>query len=76
MQRENLNDKMESVYANASVFETEINDIENKITNGLALTISCDFWQGSVFDKPKVLKFTIHIIPYIFKYSTLYFVYT
>lgn len=52
--RENRNE-MESRYAN--VFDKKITNIEDRIKNGLALTLVCDFCQGPVFDKPKILKF-------------------
>ncbi|MGE0243411.1 MAG: Lrp/AsnC family transcriptional regulator [Nitrososphaeraceae archaeon] len=35
----------------------EINKIGNKITNGLAINLICDFCCGPVFGKPRVLKF-------------------
>jgi hypothetical protein len=31
--------------------------MENKITNGLAINIVCDFCGGPVYGNPKVLKF-------------------
>ena len=31
--------------------------LEKKIKNGLAINLTCDYCHGSVFDKPKVLKF-------------------
>ena len=40
-----------------SVFEKEMGDMENKITNGLAINIECDFCEGPVYGNPKVLKF-------------------
>jgi DNA-binding Lrp family transcriptional regulator len=38
-------------------FEKEKNDIEDKIKNGLAINLVCDFCEGPVFDKPKILKY-------------------
>ncbi len=40
-----------------NVFEKDISNIENKITNGLAINIICDFCEGQVYGSPKVLKF-------------------
>jgi Lrp/AsnC family leucine-responsive transcriptional regulator len=40
-----------------NVFEKDISNIENKITNGLAINIICDFCEGPVYGSPKVLKF-------------------
>lgn len=40
-----------------SNFKKEIDDIQKRITSGLAINIVCDFCEGPVFDKPKVLKF-------------------
>ena len=39
------------------IFEEEVDRIEEKITNGLAINLECDYCHGPVFDKPKVLKF-------------------
>jgi DNA-binding Lrp family transcriptional regulator len=41
---------------NAS-FEKEKSDIEDKITNGLAINLICDFCEGPIFDKPKILRY-------------------
>jgi Lrp/AsnC family leucine-responsive transcriptional regulator len=38
-------------------FEEEINKIEKKITNGLAINLVCDYCHGPVFGNPRVLKF-------------------
>ena len=35
----------------------EIDEIEKRITSGLVININCDFCEGPVFGKPKVLKF-------------------
>jgi DNA-binding Lrp family transcriptional regulator len=40
-----------------NVFEKEVGNMENKITNGLAINIVCDFCEGPVYGNPKVLKF-------------------
>ena len=40
-----------------SNLKKEIDDIQKRITSGLAINIVCDFCDGPVFDKPKVLKF-------------------
>ena len=42
---------------NNKIFEEEVDRIEEKITNGLAINLECDYCHGPVFDKPKVLKF-------------------
>ncbi len=46
---------IENVFDN--VFEKDISNLENKITNGLAINIVCDFCEGPVYGNPKVLKF-------------------
>ena len=46
---------LKNVYDN--VFEKDIRNMENKITNGLAINIKCDFCEGPVYGNPKVLKF-------------------
>lgn len=43
--------------ANADIFIIETDKIKKNITSGLAINIACDFCQGPVFNKPKVLKF-------------------
>ena len=40
-----------------NVFEKDIRNMENKITDGLAINIKCDFCEGPVYGNPKVLKF-------------------
>ena len=40
-----------------SNLKKEIDDIQKRITSGLAINIICDYCEGPVFDKPKVLKF-------------------
>ena len=38
-------------------FEENINKIEEKISNGLAIDLVCDYCHGPVLGKPRVLKF-------------------
>jgi Lrp/AsnC family leucine-responsive transcriptional regulator len=40
-----------------SPLKEQIQQIQKKISNGLAINIVCDFCEGPVFGKPKVLKF-------------------
>ena len=35
----------------------ELDKIQEKITSGLAINLECDFCEGPIFNKPKVLKF-------------------
>jgi DNA-binding Lrp family transcriptional regulator len=42
--------------ANNKIFE-EVDRIEEKITNGLAINLECDYCDGPVLGKPRVLKF-------------------
>ena len=42
--------------AHNKTFE-EVDKIEEKITNGLAINLECDYCHGPVLGKPKVLKF-------------------
>jgi Lrp/AsnC family leucine-responsive transcriptional regulator len=43
--------------ANNKIFKEEVDRIEEKITNGLKINLICNYCQGPVFDKPKILKF-------------------
>jgi Lrp/AsnC family leucine-responsive transcriptional regulator len=43
--------------AHNNIFEEEVDKIEKKITNGLAINLVCDYCHGPVLGKPKVLKF-------------------
>ena len=40
-----------------SSLKEEISEIQKKISSGLAINIVCDFCEGPVYGKPKVLKF-------------------
>ncbi len=40
-----------------STLKEEIQEIRKKISNGLAINIICDYCDGPVFGKPKILKF-------------------
>ena len=40
-----------------SNLKKEIDDIQKRISSGLTIHIVCDFCEGPVFDKPKILKF-------------------
>jgi len=40
-----------------SIFGEEVYKIEEKITNGLAINLVCDYCNGPVLGKPRVLKF-------------------
>ena len=40
-----------------STLKEEIQEIQNKISSGLAINIVCDYCEGPVFGKPKILKF-------------------
>ena len=42
---------------NYKIFEEEVDRIEEKITNGLAINLECDYCHGPILGKPKVLKF-------------------
>lgn len=42
---------------NNKIFEEEVDKIEEKITNGVAINLECDYCHGPVLGKPKVLKF-------------------
>jgi len=35
----------------------ELDKIQEKVTSGLAINLECDFCEGPIFNKPKVLKF-------------------
>jgi DNA-binding Lrp family transcriptional regulator len=40
-----------------SNLKKEINDIQKRISSGLTINIACDFCDGPVFGKPRILKF-------------------
>ena len=40
-----------------STLKEEIQEIQKKISSGLAINIVCDYCEGPVFGKPKILKF-------------------
>jgi DNA-binding Lrp family transcriptional regulator len=40
-----------------SNLKIEIDDIQKRITSGLAINIVCDYCEGPVYGKPKILKF-------------------
>jgi Lrp/AsnC family leucine-responsive transcriptional regulator len=40
-----------------SNLKIEIDDIQKRITTGVAINIVCDYCEGPVFGKPKILKF-------------------
>ena len=40
-----------------SVIKKEINEIQKRISRGLAINIICDFCEGPVYGKPRILKF-------------------
>jgi DNA-binding Lrp family transcriptional regulator len=40
-----------------NIFEEEVYKIKEKITNGLAINLVCDYCHGPVLGKPRVLKF-------------------
>ncbi len=39
------------------ILKKEIYEIQKRIASGLAINIICDFCDGPVYDKPKILKF-------------------
>ena len=49
--------KKDKENSNEDIFKTEIDKIKTKITTGLAIKMVCDFCEGPIFGKPKVLKF-------------------
>ncbi len=42
---------------NRNIFEKDIHNIEKKIKNGLEIDLICDYCDGPILGKPKVLKF-------------------
>ncbi len=40
-----------------SVIKKEINEIQKRISRGLAINMICDFCKGPVYGKPRILKF-------------------
>ena len=51
--------KKESNNENSDIdfFKIETDKIKENITTGIAINILCDFCQGPIFSKPKILKF-------------------
>lgn len=51
--------KRNTIYKNShdNNIEIEVYEIEKRIASGLSIKIICDFCDGPVFGKPKVLKF-------------------
>ena len=43
--------------ANRDVYKMELDRIQENITSGIAINLECDFCEGPIFNKPKVLKF-------------------
>jgi DNA-binding Lrp family transcriptional regulator len=43
--------------ANGNVHKMELDRIQENITSGIAINLECDFCEGPIFNKPKVLKF-------------------
>ena len=39
------------------ILKNEIHEIQKRITSGLAINVICDFCDGPVYGKPKILKF-------------------
>ena len=39
------------------ILKNEIDEIQKRIASGLAINIICDFCDGPVYGKPKILKF-------------------
>jgi DNA-binding Lrp family transcriptional regulator len=40
-----------------TIYEKEIDEIKKRVTIGLAINLVCDYCQGPILGKPKVLKF-------------------
>lgn len=40
-----------------NIFKKEINEIQRRITSGLTIKIICDYCDGPVYGKPRILKF-------------------
>ncbi|MDN5846631.1 MAG: AsnC family transcriptional regulator [Candidatus Nitrosocosmicus sp.] len=40
-----------------NILKEEVSEIQKKISSGLAINIVCDFCEGPVYGKPKILKF-------------------
>ncbi len=57
--KNNLTTKKEGEVENSNedIFKTEIDKIKTSITSGLAIKMVCDFCEGPISGKPKVLKF-------------------
>jgi DNA-binding Lrp family transcriptional regulator len=51
--------KRKNIYKSTqnSNLKIEIDDIQKKITSGLSINIVCDYCEGPVYGKPKILKF-------------------
>ena len=57
--KENVKKKRKNIHKSNqnSTLKEEIHEIQKKISSGLAINIVCDFCEGPVHGKPKILKF-------------------
>ena len=57
--KENVRKKRKNIHKSNqnSTLKEEIHEIQKKISSGLAINIVCDFCEGPVHGKPKILKF-------------------
>lgn len=56
--KENVNKRKHILRSNQkNTLKQEIQEIQKKISSGIAINIVCDYCDGPVHDKPKILKF-------------------
>lgn len=57
--KENVKKKRKNIHKSThnSNLKKEIDEIEKRITSGLAINIVCDFCEGPVYGRPKILRF-------------------
>lgn len=56
--KENVNKRKNILRSNQNnTLKQEIQEIQKKISSGIAINIVCDYCDGPVHDKPKILKF-------------------
>jgi DNA-binding Lrp family transcriptional regulator len=57
--KENVKKKSKNIHKSNQndTLKEEIHEIQKKISSGLAINIVCDFCEGPVYGKPRILKF-------------------
>lgn len=57
IQLQDLKENTQKKRDETSIFNTELDIIKKRLSQSFDINITCDFCEGPVFDKPKILKF-------------------